>query len=95
MELAPHPTNTNVVGFKWVYIIKYREDSSSDRFKAKLVAKGFAQVLGIAFNEIFNPIVKSTIIRLILALVVSSKWIIKQLMWEIHFCMHISKKQFT
>ncbi|KAL9408899.1 hypothetical protein AB3S75_047312 [Citrus x aurantiifolia] len=77
--LLSRPNNVNVIGSKWVYRIKYREDGTIDRYKARLVAKGFTQVLGVDFDETFSPVIKATTIHLILAIVVSSKWLIKQL----------------
>ncbi|KAH9803317.1 reverse transcriptase Ty1/copia-type domain-containing protein [Citrus sinensis] len=77
--LVPQPNNVNVIGSKWVYRIKYREDGTIDRYKARLVAKGFTQVPGVDFDETFSPVIKATTIRLILAITVSSKWLIKQL----------------
>jgi hypothetical protein len=51
---------------KWVYKLK-EEDGGKNRYKARLVVKGFAQKKGIYFDEIFSPIVKMTSIRTILS----------------------------
>lgn len=40
-----------VVGFKWVFKIKYNTDGSVSKFKARLVAKGFHQILAVNFFE--------------------------------------------
>ncbi|KAH9751421.1 hypothetical protein KPL71_014290 [Citrus sinensis] len=77
--LVPRPHDANVIGSKWVYKTKYREDGTIDRLKARLVAKGYTQVPGIDFDETFSPVIKPTTIRLVLALATSSKWLIKQL----------------
>ncbi|KAL9462902.1 hypothetical protein AB3S75_000833 [Citrus x aurantiifolia] len=77
--LVPRPHDANVIGSKWVYKTKYREDGTIDRLKARLVAKGYTQVPGIDFDETFRPVIKPTTIRLVLALATSSKWLIKQL----------------
>ena len=53
---------------KWVYRLK-EEDGGKQRYKSRLVVKGFAQKKGIYFDEIFSPVVKMASIRTILSLV--------------------------
>ena len=53
---------------KWVYRLK-GEDGGKQRYKAKIVVKGFAQKKGIDFDEIFSHVVKMNSIRTILSLV--------------------------
>lgn len=48
-----------------------------ERFKAQLVAKGFTQVLGLQYDEIFNVVVKPTTIKLMVSIAISSNWPIK------------------
>jgi hypothetical protein len=55
---------------KWIY--KKKEGISGvepARFKAHLVVKGFEQMEGIDFNEVFSPVVRHTSIRFMLAIV--------------------------
>lgn len=40
-ELVPPPPNTNIVGSKWVFHMKYHSDGSIEQYKARLVAQGF------------------------------------------------------
>ena len=47
---------------------------SDGRKKAQLVAKGFSQLEGINFNEIFSPVVRFETVRLMLALSSLEDW---------------------
>ncbi|XP_019160465.1 PREDICTED: uncharacterized protein LOC109157037 [Ipomoea nil] len=78
-RLVPYRLAINVVGYKWVFRTKRKVDGSVERHKAWLVVKGFNQVAGQDLFDTFSPFVKPTMVRLFLALVVSSDWIVRQL----------------
>ena len=69
----------NVVGSCWVFKAKLKSDSSVERFKARLVAQGYTQSLGIDFLETFSPVIKPPTIRLVLSLTTTHGWPIRQL----------------
>ena len=73
-DLVPRPLAANIMGSKWVFKTKLKEDGTIDRYKAQLVAWGFSQIPGLDFGETFNPVIKHTIIKLILSLVVTLGW---------------------
>ncbi|KAH9689512.1 retrovirus-related pol polyprotein from transposon RE1 [Citrus sinensis] len=78
-SLVPRPVNTNIVGSKWVYRTKFKEDGSIDKYKARLVAQGYTQIPGLDFEETFSPVIKPTTIQLIFSLAVTLNWTMRQL----------------
>ena len=78
-SLVPAPPHVNLVGCKWVFKLKLNSDGSISRYKARLVAKGFHQQAGVNFHETFSPMIKPTIVRLVLAIALSCQWELRQL----------------
>jgi hypothetical protein len=64
-SLVPRPKQ-NVVGTKWVFRNKQDEYKVVRRNKARLVAKCYAQVIGLDFEETFAPVARLGSIRLLL-----------------------------
>jgi reverse transcriptase-like protein len=67
-SIVPWPQGHKVVGSKWVFCIKRGPDGTVQKYKAQLVARGFTQIEGIDYDEMFAPIAKLTSLRTILAL---------------------------
>ena len=63
---------------KWVYRIKNEHDGIK-RYKARSVVKGFQQKEGIDYIKIFSLVVKMSIIRLVLGMVVVENLHLEQL----------------
>ena len=68
-ELVELPKDRKMVGCKWVFKSKKGVDGKVERYKAGLVAKGYSQMEGIDYHEIFSLVVKLVSIRIVLALV--------------------------
>eukprot|EP00253_Pinus_taeda_P003948 PITA_03948 len=49
------------IGFKWVFKKKTNAEGTVEKYKARLVEKGYSQVLGIDFGDIFSPVAKGAI----------------------------------
>ncbi|GKD84126.1 ribonuclease H-like domain-containing protein [Tanacetum coccineum] len=76
--LVPRPAGVNMVRSMW-FKHKFHADGTLSRYKARLVANGSSQQLGVDFDETFSPVVKPATIRMVLSLVVSRQWPIHQL----------------
>ena len=69
-ELTELPKGKKAIGCKWVFVKKQGSlDGDTICYKAKLVAKSYANWEGIDYNEVFSPVVKHSSIRVLIALV--------------------------
>lgn len=69
--------------------IKYKPDGSIERYKASLFAEGFKQTYGLDYFEIYAPVVKMTIVRLLIAVTAAQNWSILNWISQMHSCMVI------
>eukprot|EP00253_Pinus_taeda_P014311 PITA_14311 len=51
------------IGSKWVFKKKTNAEGKVEKYKAQLVAKGYSQVPGIDFGDIFSPVAKATFLH--------------------------------
>ena len=67
-ELTSLPPGKNAIGCKWVYKVKTNSDGSLERYKARLVARGFDQRYSSDYDETFCPVVRLESLRTLIAL---------------------------
>ncbi|XP_033511578.1 uncharacterized mitochondrial protein AtMg00820-like [Nicotiana tomentosiformis] len=67
-ELSDLPKGHKTIGVKWVFKTKLKEDGEVDKYKARLLAKGYKQEYGINYREVFAPVARHDTIILVIAL---------------------------
>lgn len=71
--------NYHIANCKWLFKTKCCSDGTLNFQKASLVVKGYTQQEGLDYTTNSSPVVKSTTIRLVLSLGLTSGWPIQQL----------------
>ena len=67
-ELVDRPAGKKVVKSKWVLRMKANERGEVEKYKGRVVAKGFCQVEGVDYDQTFSPTVRFESIRQMVAL---------------------------
>lgn len=61
-----------------MYTVKFLPNGAVDRYKARLVARGYNQIYGANYYESFSRVAKATTVRLFLVVRASKQWPIHQ-----------------
>jgi hypothetical protein len=78
-ELMDLPQGKQPVGCKWVFTIKHTPEGKVERYKVRLVAKGYTQTYGIDYDETFAPVAKMNSVRTLISCAVNLDWKIYQM----------------
>ena len=73
------PTDCKTIGCKWVLKRKLKADGSVEKYKARLVDKGFRQKENIDFFDTYSPVTRITSIRVLFSIVAIHDFIIHQM----------------
>ncbi|CAI7791048.1 unnamed protein product, partial [Closterium sp. NIES-54] len=78
-ELVELPEGRKAITSKWLFKIKSDTDSKIERYKSRLVAKGYLQKEKVDYKELFAHVVKPTTLRTLLAGATIKGWVVKQM----------------
>ena len=67
-KLVDLPPGCKTIGCKWVLRKKLKPDGSTNKFKTRLVAKGFKQKADLDFFDTFSSVTRITSIKLLIAI---------------------------
>jgi hypothetical protein len=77
--VVERPYGCKPIGSKWVFKKKLIPDGTIERYKARLVIKGYSQKEGEDFFDTYSPMARLTIIRVLLFLAASHGLIVHQM----------------
>ncbi|CAI7834238.1 unnamed protein product [Closterium sp. NIES-53] len=78
-ELVELPEGRKAITSKWLFKIKSDADGKIERYKSRLVAKGYQQKEKVDCKELFAPVVKPTTPRTLLTGAAIKGWVVKQM----------------
>ena len=67
-ELVDLPPGCKALGSKWVFKKKLKPDGTIDKYKARLVIKGYKQQKGLDYFDTYSPVTRITSIRMMFAI---------------------------
>ncbi|GKE15676.1 pol polyprotein, partial [Tanacetum coccineum] len=67
-ELVDLPPGCKPLGYKWIFKKKMKADGTIDKYKARLVIKGYRQREGLDYFDTYSPVTRITSIRMVLAI---------------------------
>lgn len=78
-HLVKLPKGRKVIDTKWVFKLKRNSAGEIERYKARLVARGFTQSQGFDFTETCSPVVRMSTVRILLVLANREDWHVHQM----------------
>jgi hypothetical protein len=78
-ELVDRPYVCKPMGYKWVFRKKLRPDGTIDKYKTRLMAKGYTQKEGKDFFDTYSLVARLTTIHGVLSLAISHGLLVHQM----------------
>ena len=78
-DLVELPKGRKAVGSRWLFKVKHHGDGRLERYKCRLVAKGYSQLYGADYDETFAPVVRFSSIRTLLSFAVQNNLHVHQM----------------
>jgi Reverse transcriptase (RNA-dependent DNA polymerase) len=78
-ELVSLSPDKKVVECKWVFTVKQNPKGKVERYKARLVVKGYSQTYDIDYDKTFAPVAKVSTVRTLISMAVNGGWKLHQL----------------
>jgi hypothetical protein len=77
-DLVRLPASKKVVSCKWAFIVKQTPEGKVERYKSRLVARGYSHTYGIDYDETFAPVAKMRTGRTIISCATNFGWPLHQ-----------------
>jgi hypothetical protein len=75
-DLTVLPSEGKTIGVKWVFKTKFNENREVEKYKARLIAKGYCQQQGINYAKVFSPVARLDTIRIVISIAAQKSWVI-------------------
>ena len=62
------PPGSKPLGYKWIFKRKMKTDGTINKYKARLVIKGYKQKEGLDYFDTYSPVTRITSIRMVFAI---------------------------
>ena len=78
-ELVELPKGRSAINCKWIFRTKYDQNGNVDRYKGRLVVKGFSQKSDVDYEETYSPIMRLTTLRVLVTWAASNRMVAHQM----------------